>query len=93
MEPHVKADRVWLRMIRLMTRIKVAMSDRLKDVSLSVPQLDVLSTLTEQEGISQQDLAVRLYVTKGNISGLLDRLVAAGLVERRSIASDKPRRT
>jgi MarR family transcriptional regulator, organic hydroperoxide resistance regulator len=28
-------------------------------------------------------------VTKGNISGLIDRLVAAGLVERRAIAADK----
>ena len=72
-----------------MTRIKLAMTERLKAVGLSVPQLDVLSTLTEQEGISQQELAIRLYVTKGNISGLLDRLVLAGLVERRSIAADK----
>lgn len=38
---------------------------------------------------SQQDLAERLYVTKGNISGLIDRLAAAGLVERRTIASDR----
>ncbi|MFO1167859.1 MAG: MarR family transcriptional regulator [Rhodoblastus sp.] len=40
-------------------------------------------------GLSQQDLAERLYVTKGNISGLIDRLAAAGLVERRTIASDR----
>ncbi len=38
-----------------------------------------------------QPKAVRsgFYVTKGNISGLIDRLVAAGLVERRAIAADK----
>ncbi len=39
--------------------------------------------------MSQQELATRLYVTKGNISGLIDRLAEAGLVERRSIASDR----
>ena len=33
--------------------------------------------------------AERLYVTKGNISGLIDRLVAGGLVERRAIAGDR----
>jgi DNA-binding MarR family transcriptional regulator len=49
----------------------------------------VLTTLTEQEGVSQQELATRLYVTKGNISGLIDRLAEAGLVERRSTASDR----
>ena len=83
------ADRVWLRMLRLMTRIKVAMTERLKEISLSPAQLDVLSTLSEREGVSQQELAVRLYVTKGNISGLIDRLAEAGLVERRAIAGDK----
>ena len=48
-----------------------------------------MTTLTEKEGVSQQELATRLYVTKGNISGLIDRLAEAGLVERRSTASDR----
>ena len=34
---------------------------------------------TTDAPMSQQDLAERLYVTKGNISGLIDRLVAAGV--------------
>jgi DNA-binding MarR family transcriptional regulator len=49
----------------------------------------VLTTLTEKEGVSQQELAKRLYVTKGNISGLIDRLEEAGLVKRRSTAADR----
>jgi DNA-binding MarR family transcriptional regulator len=84
-----EAVRVWFRLMRLETRMRVAVSDRLRHLGLSVPQCDVLTTLTEREGISQQALAQRLYVTKGNISGLIDRLVAAGLVERRPIAADK----
>src|SRR3984957_16783879 len=83
------AVRVWFRFIRLESRLQTAVSERLREIGLSVPQCDVLTTLTEQEGVSQQDLAKRLYVTKGNISGLIDRLVAAGLVERRAIAADK----
>jgi len=83
------AVRVWFRLVRLETRMRVAIADRLRSIGLSVPQCDVLTTLTEKEGVSQQGLAVRLYVTKGNISGLIDRLVAAGLVERRPTASDK----
>ena len=81
--------RVWFRLMRLETRMRTAVADGLREIGLSVPQCDVLTTLTEQEGVSQQDLAKRLYVTKGNISGLIDRLVAAGLVERRAIAADK----
>ena len=83
------AMRVWFRLIRLEARMQVAITERLREISLSVPQCDVLTTLTEQEGVSQQLLAKRLYVTKGNISGLLDRLETAGLVERRSTESDR----
>ncbi len=83
------AFRLWFRLLRLETRIRAAMAERLREVGLSVPQCDVLTTLTEEEGVSQQDLAERLYVTKGNISGLIDRLVAAGLVERRTLPNDR----
>ena len=69
--------------------MQAAVSDRLRMVGVSIPQCDVLTTLSEQEGVNQQELAKRLYVTKGNISGLLDRLEAAGFVERRSLASDR----
>ena len=83
------AVRVWFRLIRLEARLGAAVSDRLRAIGLSVPQCDVLTTLTEAEGVSQQTLAKRLYVTKGNISGLIDRLAEAGLVERRSTANDR----
>jgi DNA-binding MarR family transcriptional regulator len=83
------AARAWFRLLRLQTRMNVALADQLRRIGLSVPQCDVLTTLTEREGVSQQELAARLYVTKGNISGLIDRLVAAGFVERRSIVGDR----
>jgi len=83
------AVRIWFRLLRLQTRINLSITARVREIGLSVPQCDVLTTLTEREGISQQDLAARLYVTKGNISGLIDRLEAAKLVERRSIEGDR----
>ena len=83
-ESRDRAIRVWFRLIRLQSRVQSTVADQLRAIDLSVPQCDVLTTLTEAEGISQQELAQRLYVTKGNISGLLDRLERAGLVERRS---------
>ncbi|HZZ63597.1 MAG TPA: MarR family transcriptional regulator [Roseiarcus sp.] len=81
--------RVWFRLARLMGRMQVAISGRLREIGISIPQCDVLTTLSEREGMSQQQLAERLYVTKGNISGLLDRLEEAGFVERRAAASDR----
>src|SRR5579863_4909737 len=84
-----RAVRVWFRLIRLEARMQAAVADRLRAIGVSIPQCDVLTTLTEQEGVNQQELATRLYVTKGNISGLIDRLAEAGLVERRSTAVDR----
>jgi len=84
-----RSVRVWFRLIRLEARMQAAVGERLRAIGVSIPQCDILTTLTEEEGLSQQDLAKRLYVTKGNISGLLDRLEEAGFVERRSIASDR----
>jgi DNA-binding MarR family transcriptional regulator len=84
-----RSVRVWFRLIRLEARMQAAVGERLREIGVSIPQCDVLTTLTEQEGVSQQELATRLYVTKGNISGLIDRLAEAGLVERRSIACDR----
>jgi DNA-binding MarR family transcriptional regulator len=82
-------DRVWFRFMRLHQRMLGQMTNRIRALGLSIPQFDLLSTLTEREGISQSELAERLYVTKGNVSGLADRLVQAGLIERRAIAGDR----
>ena len=87
--PPDRSVRVWFRLIRLEARMQAAVAERLRGIGISIPQCDVLTTLSEEEGVSQQDLAKRLYVTKGNISGLLDRLESARLVERRAAASDR----
>jgi DNA-binding MarR family transcriptional regulator len=83
------AMRVWLRLLRLESRVRFVMGSKLRAVGLSLPQCDILTILSVEEGISQQDLAEKLYVTKGNISGLIDRLEAAGLVERHKLPTDR----
>jgi DNA-binding MarR family transcriptional regulator len=85
----VEPLRIWFRFIRLHRRTSAAIGGELKALGLSIPQFDLLSTLTEREGVSQQELAQRLYVTKGNVSGLVDRLVEAGLVERLALPGDR----
>ncbi len=85
----VTPSRIWFRFLRMHQRGHSAMSSRLRAIGLSVAQFDLLSTLTEAEGITQRDLAERLYVTKGNVSGLVDRLVEARLVDRKPIPGDR----
>jgi DNA-binding MarR family transcriptional regulator len=56
---------------------------------LSLPQFDVLATLGRDEGITQQELAERLLVTKGNVCGMIDRMELGGWVERRPDPQDR----
>ncbi len=56
---------------------------------LSIPQFDILATLGFEQGITQQELAERLLVTKGNICGMIDRMEANGWVERRPDPVDR----
>jgi DNA-binding MarR family transcriptional regulator len=81
--------RTFFRFLRLHQRITTRATQEYRRVGLSIPQFDLLSTLSEREGVSQQEIAERLYVTKGNVSGLIDRLEAQGLVERRELPADR----
>lgn len=81
--------RIWIRFLRLHQRLSGIASAWLKGIGLSIAQFDALTVLAENRGITQQTLAGRLYVTKGNVSGLTDRLVEAGFVERRAIPGDR----
>jgi len=56
---------------------------------LTLPQVEALATLLKQPGMTQQELAEHLVVTKGNITGLIDRLAGRGLVERRADVDDR----
>ena len=56
---------------------------------LTGPQFDVLATLHRGEGIIQQELVARLWVTKGNVTGVVDRMEALGWIERRPDPEDR----
>ena len=80
---------VWVQLLRSYTKAQQKMSHVLGRHGLTSPQFDVLATLHRGEGLMQQELAVRLLVTKGNICGVLDRLEAAGRIERRPDPDDR----
>ena len=89
--PQARQDvlQTWLRLARVYQKIQRQLDRILDDAGLTLPQFDVLANLGMSEGITQQQLAERLLVTKGNVCGLLDRMELAGLVERRPSPTDR----
>jgi DNA-binding MarR family transcriptional regulator len=71
------------------TRLECRMSEGLAAHGTTLAQYDVVMTLCHGDGITQQELAERLLVTKANVVGLIDRVSAAGWVERRSDPEDR----
>ncbi len=73
----------WLRLARIFSKIEQASSTQLRCQDLSPAQFDILAQVGANEGCTQQELADALLVTKGNITQLLDRMEAGGLLQRR----------
>ena len=56
---------------------------------LTLPQLRILFLLRREPGATTNLLAARLGVTVSTVSGLIDKLVRAGLVERHQNPQDR----
>ena len=56
---------------------------------LTVTQLRLLNHLYEDEGMSNADLADRLYVTRPSVSALLERLERGGFIRREVSPTDR----
>jgi DNA-binding MarR family transcriptional regulator len=73
----------WLRLARVFAKINRASVEQLRTFDLSLAQFDVLAHVGSAEGITQQELADHLLVTKGNVTQLIDRMARRGLLVRR----------
>ena len=78
----------WLHLLRIQHQVQKCETAFLAKHNLTLPQFDVLVHLHHEEGITQQTLADRLLVTKGNVCGLMERMMEQGLVERRQDPND-----
>ena len=81
--------RTWAQMVRTFYRVQRRIVSALAGHDVTLPQFDLLATLRFSEGVTQQELAERLLVTKGNVCGVLDRLERVGWVERRPDPNDR----
>jgi DNA-binding MarR family transcriptional regulator len=73
----------WLRLARVFQKIEAASERFFRSQGLNSAQFDVLAQVGSHEGLTQQELADALLVTKGNISQLLARMEQERLITRR----------
>jgi len=67
-------------------------SDRhVRSFGLTPPQFDVIVTLGDTDGMTCRELSEKTLVTKGTLTGVMDRLETKGLIER--IPSREDRRS
>jgi DNA-binding MarR family transcriptional regulator len=86
------ALRLWLRLLACTNLIEAPLRTRLRTQfgGASLPRFDLMAQLDRHpEGLKMRDLSRRLMVTGGNVTGLTDKLVAEGLVERRDDPNDR----
>jgi DNA-binding MarR family transcriptional regulator len=70
----------------LLDQVRLMIWDR---ENLTVTQLRLLGHLLQQEGLSNAELAERLYVTRPSVSALLERLERGGFIRREVSSSDR----
>ena len=85
------ALRLWLRLLSCTNLIERPLKTRLRGrFSESLARFDLMAQLDRHpQGLKMRDLSQRLMVTGGNVTGLTDRLVAEGLVQRRDDTQDR----
>lgn len=79
----------WLYMMRVTDKLHRLEGDNLSKYNLTPAQFGVLAHLAGNDGITQQSLSEMLFVTKGNVCGLIGRLEERGLVVRHNDPGDR----
>ncbi|WP_441865484.1 MarR family winged helix-turn-helix transcriptional regulator [Phaeovulum sp. W22_SRMD_FR3] len=83
--------RLWLQMLKAVRHVESDLREKLRsgyDTTLS--RFDVLAALhAAPEGMKMSELSLQLVVSNGNVTGVVDRLVTQGLLERQTVESDR----
>ena len=63
-------------------------SRHVRELGLTSAQFDIIATLGNTDGMSCKELGAKTLITKGTMTGVLDRLEQKGLVTRRDSPTD-----
>jgi DNA-binding MarR family transcriptional regulator len=83
--------RLWLRLFTCKMLIENEVRRRLRDkFDVTLPRFDLLAQLDRApDGMTLGELSQRMMVSNGNVTGLVDRLVAQRLIKRQPSPTDR----
>ena len=83
--------RVWLRLLAAQRGMEAHLRGKMrKRFDCTMPRFDVLSALERHRGgLRMSEMAAKLRVSNGNVTGIIDRLVGDNLVERVAVRGDR----
>jgi DNA-binding MarR family transcriptional regulator len=90
-DDHKGELRLWLRLFTCKMLIEGEVRRRLRDTfDVTLPRFDLMAQLDRApNGMTLGELSQRMMVSNGNVTGLVDRLVAQGLIDRRPSPTDR----
>ena len=90
-DDHKSELRLWLRLFTCKMLIEGEVRRRLRDTfDVTLPRFDLMAQLDRApSGMTLGELSQRMMVSNGNVTGLVDRLVAQGLIDRRPSPTDR----
>ncbi len=88
---HKAELRLWLRLLTCTTLIEGEVRRRLRETfDVTLPRFDLMAQLDKTpDGMTLGELSQRMMVSNGNITGLVERLLAQGLLDRRAAPHDR----
>ncbi len=83
--------RAWLHILKVSRKIEGELREKMRlEFGSTLPRFDVLAALyRERDGMRMSELSKSLMVSNGNVTGIVDRLVAEGLVVRMPVENDR----
>ncbi|MGL5114210.1 MAG: MarR family winged helix-turn-helix transcriptional regulator [Beijerinckiaceae bacterium] len=88
---HKAELRLWLRLLTCGTLIESGVRKRLRSrFDVTLPRFDLMAQLEKtKEGLTLGALSRRMMVSNGNITAIVEALLAQGLIERRASEHDR----
>ena len=90
-DDHGDELRLWLRLLTCTTLIEGEVRGRLRErFDVTLPRFDLMAQLDKvPDGMTLSDVSKRMMVSNGNVTGLVERLVESGHVDRRTSDTDR----